>query len=435
MNAAVRCSRPPPPADDAPRRALQAAMVVCLVLLAAEAIAAAVAHSLALAADAAHIASDVLAIAIALLATHASAWPPTTTGTYGWRRAEVVGALLSVVTTWGLVVWILISALERGAEVIQCATDPGRRDCEPINAKIMAIIGIFGMSMNVILALVLHGGAHGHSHGTLATNTMHHAHNHSHSQSHSHNEDHNHSHNHNHDHDHNHSHGHHHDTHRHAYGGEGSDGLVDVVIEPDTAGFLVGYSDMERDEDMETVHSLMPETHSHSYESDNMNIRATMLHVFGDCLQSLAVILAACVMWIGNVWTKGYYISAHSYYNLADPILSFVFGIITIFTTTSLFKEVVSILLEEVPASIDYTNFYNELMRVPKVCDIEDLHIWSIGPNFNILSAHLCVKDCSSMKEVNYIVNKATSRCKELGITHTTIQLNHKTTVSVNEVS
>ncbi|KAH9581948.1 Cation efflux protein [Trypanosoma melophagium] len=424
MDPPVRCSLTPPAAADAPRRALRAAIAVCAVLLAAEAIAAAAAHSLAIAADAAHIASDVLAIGIALLATHAAAWAPTATGTYGWRRAEVVGALLSVATTWALVVWILASAVERAAEVIQCAADPKRRECEPINAKIMTLIGIFGMGMNVVLAVVLHGGAHGHSHGTLATSTIPHDHNHSHI--------------HNHDNNHNHSHNHNQhqqrDLHEHRFGSGVGDNVDEMAMESDTMGFLRIHSDLERDEDMENEHSLFPDTHSHSYNSDNMNIRAAMLHVAGDCLQSLAVILSACVMWVGNVWTKGSYISAHSYYNLADPILSFVFGIITMFTTISLFKQVVSILLEEVPVSIDYMNVYNVLMEIPKVWDIEDLHIWSIGPNFNILSVHLCVDGCSSMKEVNNIVDKATARCKKLGIAHTTIQLNHKTPVTVNEV-
>lgn len=71
-----------------------------------------------------------------------------------------------------------------------------------------------------------------------------------------------------------------------------------------------------------------------------MNVRAALIHVLGDCLQALGVVLAALVMYCGNYVTHHTHSSAHSYYNLADPLLSLLFGVITIFTTKRLIRDV-----------------------------------------------------------------------------------------------
>jgi cobalt-zinc-cadmium efflux system protein len=74
------------------RRALGLALMITAAILAAEIVGGIVANSLALLADAGHMASDVFALGVALVAAWAAARPATAQRTFGYQRAEVVAA-------------------------------------------------------------------------------------------------------------------------------------------------------------------------------------------------------------------------------------------------------------------------------------------------------------------------------------------------------
>uniref|UniRef100_A0A0A9X1H9 Putative zinc transporter protein DDB_G0283629 n=1 Tax=Lygus hesperus TaxID=30085 RepID=A0A0A9X1H9_LYGHE len=106
-----------------------------------------------------------------------------------------------------------------------------------------------------------------------------------------------------------------------------------------------------------------------------MNVRAALIHVLGDCLQAVGVVIAAVIMYIGNQYHYRTASSAHSYYNLADPLLSLLFGVITICTTKSLICEVLGILMERAPDSTMYERAVKVLYNATHVSGVEDVHI------------------------------------------------------------
>ncbi|CAH3022558.1 unnamed protein product [Porites evermanni] len=112
------------------------------------------ANSLAIVTDAAHLMSDFAGFMISLLALWIATKPATTTLSFGWHRAEVMGALLSVLFIWVLTGVIVYLAIQR---IITKTYE--------IDAKVMLITASAGLIVNVILAAVLHQKAHGHSHG------------------------------------------------------------------------------------------------------------------------------------------------------------------------------------------------------------------------------------------------------------------------------
>jgi Co/Zn/Cd efflux system component len=72
-----------------------------------------------------------------------------------------------------------------------------------------------------------------------------------------------------------------------------------------------------------------------------MNIRAAIIHLIGDMIQSFGVLLAAIVIFLKPEW------------HIIDPICTFVFTILCIFTTVPIFKDCVQILMEGTPKGID----------------------------------------------------------------------------------
>jgi len=154
-----------------------------------------------------------------------------------------------------------------------------------------------------------------------------------------------------------------------------------------------------------------------SHEHSNVNVRAAFIHVLGDCFQSLGVIAAALVIWIGNQLQFGSAKYAKSWYNIADPIASLLFGVITLIITLRLLKNIIEVLMERVPSDLIYKNILKDLESIPSINGVHDLHIWSISVGKVSLSAHV-----NSLDHVNALV-EAQKVCSNHGISHTTIQV------------
>ncbi|KAG0230481.1 hypothetical protein BGX31_005822 [Mortierella sp. GBA43] len=175
------------------KRKLIFVTVLCLCFFAIELVGGYFAKSLALMSDAFHLLSDVISFIVSLIAIWLSEQPATKRHSFGYHRAEVLAALVSVFIIWILTAFLLMEAYER----IQRP--------EEIDGKTMCIVASIGVGINIVLAFALghdHGHSHGHGHG----------HGHGHSHGHSHGAG-GHSHGHDHDHDHNHSHDHAHGDH------------------------------------------------------------------------------------------------------------------------------------------------------------------------------------------------------------------------------
>ncbi len=126
-------------------------------------------NSLALLADAFHMLSDLIALAIGLLVVRI-AKRRSDINTFGWARAEVVGANINTVFLLALCLTIIFDTIKRyiSPEVI-------------VNPTLLLIVGSTGLGINII-GLFLFQGYHGHSHGDGAHGHSHdkEAHGHSH---------------------------------------------------------------------------------------------------------------------------------------------------------------------------------------------------------------------------------------------------------------
>ena len=142
---------------------------MCFVLMLVEAAGGIVAHSLAILTDAAHMFSDISGFFISIFSIWLAKRPSTKKLSYGYHRAEVVGALASVLLIWGITIWLVAEAVNR-------VINP---DYE-IEGWIMLGTAIFGLCCNLLLGKILHSGGHHHHHG--------HDHGHDHGHEHGHDE-------------------------------------------------------------------------------------------------------------------------------------------------------------------------------------------------------------------------------------------------------
>jgi len=85
--------------------------IICIVFMATEVVGGFLANSLAIMADAAHLFSDVSGFFISIFSIWISTLPNDNRMTYGYSRAETLGALASVMLIWGLTLWLVYEAV------------------------------------------------------------------------------------------------------------------------------------------------------------------------------------------------------------------------------------------------------------------------------------------------------------------------------------
>ena len=137
-----------------------------------------------------------------------------------------------------------------------------------------------------------------------------------------------------------------------------------------------------------------------------MNIRAAIIHIIGDIIQSIGVVIAAIIIYCKPTW------------EIADPICTFIFTFLCIFTTVPIFRDCCSILMESTPKTIDVAECFNDLINIGIIEEIHDFHVWSLSSGKNAMSAHIRSQDpYDAMKKMNKVLKE------EYNIFHTTIQV------------
>lgn len=141
---------------------------------------------------------------------------------------------------------------------------------------------------------------------------------------------------------------------------------------------------------------------------ENLNVRGAWLHVLTDALGSAQAMLAG-----GLIWAFGW--------NWADPLASVLIALLVIYSSWSLLKEAVGVLMEGVPAHIDVDAVRSTLAGIPGVSSVHDLHVWTITSGREALSAHLVVEEEKAQRALLPQVRKILH--DRFGIHHVTVQV------------
>lgn len=246
-------------AGTAYRGRLLIALLIAVVLLIAQLIGAGLTGSLALLADAGHVATDGVGIALALLAIHVANRPTSERRTFGLARVEILAALVNCVLLLGVGGYILYEAVHR------------LREPAEVPGGLTIVFGVTGLLLNLLsLSLLMRG------------------------------------------------------------------------------------------------------------QRESLNVRGAFLEVLADTLGSVAVVIAALV-----IWTTGW--------QRADTIASLFIALLIVPRTVKLAREALEVLLEAAPKDVDIAAVRRHIMDLPGVTDLHDLHVWTITSGMPVLSAHVVV--------------------------------------------
>jgi len=141
----------------------------------------------------------------------------------------------------------------------------------------------------------------------------------------------------------------------------------------------------------------------------NFNIKSAWLHSLQDALFSLGVIIGALLITFFG-------------WHFVDPLISMGICIFIVREIYKIVRQTVNSLLDAVPADVDFNQVRNDLLAIPAVAEVNDLHIWQTSAEQKLLSAHLKSGEVSPDNEA-IIRSVQEMLLHKYGINHTTIQI------------
>src|SRR5262249_35634373 len=142
----------------------------------------------------------------------------------------------------------------------------------------------------------------------------------------------------------------------------------------------------------------------------DLNVRAAFIHMFGDFLASIGVVIAGVIVALTGS-------------PLADPIVSLLIAGLILWTSWDVLTEAVDVLLEAVPKGLALADVAQAIQSVPGVLNVHDLHVWTISSGIIACSCHILVAE-QSIKSGQQVLRAVGELLrKRFNVTHPTIQV------------
>uniref|UniRef100_A0A8C8CLN6 Solute carrier family 30 member 1b n=2 Tax=Oncorhynchus tshawytscha TaxID=74940 RepID=A0A8C8CLN6_ONCTS len=347
-----------------------------------------------------HMLPGVIALVVALIAVHFSEKTQTTSqNTFGWIRAEVMGALVNAVFLTAMCFTISIEAGER-------FTVPHEIE----SPRVVIGVGAAGLLVNLLGLLLFHEHAgHGHSHGgSHGINTLHKSER----------------------------------VGRESFEDETSRPILfDCSLKTGDLRAGPGGDHEIPNKDNLVVHmkdiTLEDWNESHPDSASQLNMQGVFLHMLGDALGSVIVVVNALTftyVWkpchagetcvnpcynshdytdhhqqhvnvtlitmLGSSTQTTVHLAGPCWVLYLDPTLCIIMAAFLLYTTFPLLKESVLILLQTVPKQIDMPQLLGRLRGLDGVLAVHDLHIWQLAGSRIIATAHIKCLDPASYMDV-----------------------------------
>jgi cobalt-zinc-cadmium efflux system protein len=145
----------------------------------------------------------------------------------------------------------------------------------------------------------------------------------------------------------------------------------------------------------------------HPVRNVGINLRGAFLHVLGDLLGSVATLAAGVAIWAFG-------------WRYMDPLASLVVAALVLMGCIRLLKASLHILMEGTPRGVDTEQLQANLATVHGVEEVHDVHVWTIGGEFDILTAHVVVPRMEGWMRIRHEIEDLVR--ERFGIRHVTIQ-------------
>jgi cobalt-zinc-cadmium efflux system protein len=141
---------------------------------------------------------------------------------------------------------------------------------------------------------------------------------------------------------------------------------------------------------------------------ESMAVKGAYLEVWSDAIGSVGVILGAILIRVtGKLWI--------------DPIVAIGIALWVLPRTWALLRDTINVLLEGVPKGIDLAEIRTAISDLPGVCDVHDLHVWSMAISDVNGTVHIAITEEADGEDVRLRVAHLLDHRFSIG--HATIQI------------
>ncbi len=141
---------------------------------------------------------------------------------------------------------------------------------------------------------------------------------------------------------------------------------------------------------------------------EDLNIKGAFLHLVGDALISMGVVISAILI-------------LYTHWLWLDPVIGLCIAVIILWGTWGLLRDSVRLMMDAVPRHINYAHIQKFLQTLPGVEAVHDLHVWGLSTKEVALTAHLIMPNSSlsdaDYQEINTILKD------EFQVNHATLQV------------
>lgn len=148
----------------------------------------------------------------------------------------------------------------------------------------------------------------------------------------------------------------------------------------------------------------------HGHARTDLNIRSAYLHMLGDAVAALGVLVAGIVVALTGS-------------PIADPIISIVIGLLILASSWGILNESVNVLLEGVPKGLDMAALEQAVSEVPGVLGTHDLHVWTVGSGIIACCCHIVVTEQTVSSGQQVLRAVALVLRERFRVAHATIQV------------
>lgn len=146
----------------------------------------------------------------------------------------------------------------------------------------------------------------------------------------------------------------------------------------------------------------------HSHAGHSLNVRGAFLHLVGDSLASVAVVVSSIL-----VMTLGW--------DMADPIAALIIAALILVAGTRLVLETVRVLMETVPRIVDIPSLEKQILDIPGVESAHDLHVWTVTSGCLAMSIHVQRSPDADAADLLTRIHRRMDQ--QLGVHHLTVQI------------
>lgn len=200
--------------------------------------------------------------------------------------------------------------------------------------------------------------------------------------------------------------------------------------------FFISYSAIKRLFDKQEIHSglmlsiailgllgnLFSVVLLHKDSKDNLNIRSAYLHLLGDTISSIAVVIGAIFITLFRItWV--------------DVLITFFIGIIILKEAYKILKQTILILMQTVPADIDIEEVKRSIESIENIKNVHHIHIWNLNDIETHFECHIELEKDYCISITNELTQKISKKLlNNFGIRHVTLQYEYNSNCNLKNV-